>query len=205
MRHMGTSELETDRLILRRFTMEDAELMYRNWASDENVTKYLTWPAHANVSVTRGVLKDWIAKYSEADFYNWCIELKEIGEPIGNLAVVSHDDATDSATMGWCMGARWWGRGIMPEAGRAVLQYLFAEVGFNRIVAKHDVENRKSGRVMQKLSMVQEGTFRASGRNNRGVVDEVVYSILREDYEKTQAKDMQLTWRRKTREETHGR
>ena len=197
MKHMGTSELETDRLRLRRFTAEDASLMYRNWASDENVTKYLTWPAHKSIDVTRGVLESWISGYSEPDVYNWCIELKEIGEPIGNLAVVSHDDATDSATMGWCMGARWWGRGIMPEAGRAVLQYLFAEVGFNRIVAKHDAENRKSGRVMQKLGMVQEGTFRRSGRNNRGIVDEVVYSILREDYEKTQSQSVQLTWRRR--------
>ena len=205
MRHMGTSELETDRLILRRFTMADAPLMYRNWASDDNVTTYLTWPTHASVSVTRGVLEDWTARYGEPDFYSWCIELKETGEPIGSLSVVSHDDATDAATVGWCLGARWWGRGLMPEAGRAVLQYLFGVVGFNRIVAKHDVENRKSGRVMQKLGMVQEGTFRKSGRNNRGIVHEVVYSILREDYEKTQAKDMQLTWKRKTREETHRR
>ena len=201
MRHMGTSNLETDRLILRRFTLADAPLMYRNWASDENVTEYLTWPTHANVSVTRSVLQEWVAAYSKPDFYNWCIELKEIGEPIGSLSVVSHDDATDAATIGWCLGARWWGRGLMPEAGRAVLQYLFGVVGFNRIVARHDVENRKSGRVMQKLSMVQEGTFRKSGRNNRGIVDEVVYSILRDDYEKTQAGDIQLTWRRKTRQE----
>lgn len=198
MRHMGTHQLETGRLILRRFTMADAELMYRNWASDDNVTKYLTWPTHANISVTRSVLENWIAGYNEPDHYNWCIELKEIGEPVGNLAVVSYKDATQSATLGWCLGARWWGHGLMPEAGKAVLQYLFQEVGFNRIVAQHDTENGRSGRVMQKLGMVREGTFRASGRNNRGIVDEVVYSILREDYEKTYADTMQLMWKRKS-------
>ena len=171
MRHMGTHQLETGRLILRRFTMADAELMYRNWASDDNVTKYLTWPTHANISVTRSVLENWIAGYNEPDHYNWCIELKDIGEPVGNLAVVSYKDATQSATLGWCLGARWWGHGLMPEAGKAVLQYLFQEVGFNRIVAQHDTENGRSGRVMQKLGMVREGTFRASGRNNRGIVD----------------------------------
>ncbi len=198
MKHMGTSRMETGRLLLRRFTMEDAALMYKNWASDDNVTKYLTWPTHADVSVTRSVLEHWLSEYHEPDFYNWCIELKEIGEPIGNLSVVSHDDKTASAALGWCIGARWWSRGIMPEAGKAVLQYLFQEVGFNRIIAGHDVENRRSGRVMQKLGMIQEGTFRASGRNNRGVVDMVMYSILREDYEKTYADTMQLTWRRKS-------
>ena len=83
----------------------------------------------------------------------------------------------------------------MPEAARAVLQYLFEEVGFNRIAAKHDKENTKSGRVMQKIGMTREGTLRASGKNNQGVVDEVYYSILKEEYEKKQAPTVHLTWR----------
>ena len=48
MNHIGTIRLETDRLILRRFTMDDAEGMLNNWASDDEVTKYLTWPTHQN-------------------------------------------------------------------------------------------------------------------------------------------------------------
>ena len=60
MKHLGTVELKTDRLILRRFTMDDAEAMYRNWASDPEVTKYLTWPAHANPEISRKDLERWI-------------------------------------------------------------------------------------------------------------------------------------------------
>lgn len=195
MNHQGTIKIETDRLILRRFKIEDADAMYRNWASDDEVTKYLTWPAHANVSVTRTVLEEWIQKYNDLDFYNWVIVLKEINEPIGNISVVKYEDKTSSAAVGWCMGKRWWGQRIMPEAGRAVLQFLFEEVGVNRIAAKHDQENSKSGRVMQKIGMTCEGTLRASGKNNQGIVDEVYYSILKEEYEKKQAPSMHLTWR----------
>ena len=62
MNHQGTKTIETERLILRRFTMEDAPAMYRNWASDPEVTKYLTWPAHSSVEVSQQVLRDWTGK-----------------------------------------------------------------------------------------------------------------------------------------------
>ena len=55
MEHLGTIRLETERLILRRFTVEDAQAMFRNWASDEEVTKFLTWPAHRSAEVSRRV------------------------------------------------------------------------------------------------------------------------------------------------------
>lgn len=65
MKHKGTVILETDRLILRRFSVDDAEAMFRNWANDPDVTKYLTWPPHADVSVSEAVnLPDTDALYS---------------------------------------------------------------------------------------------------------------------------------------------
>ena len=195
MHHQGTVKIETDRLILRRFTMEDADVMYRNWASDDEVTQYLTWPTHADVNVTRGVIEGWIQNYANPDFYHWAVVLKSIGEPIGSLSVVKYEEKTASAAIGWCMGKRWWGQGIMPEAARAVLQYLFTEIGFNRIAAYHDKNNPKSGRVMQKIGMLREGTLRANGKNNQGIVDEVYYSILKEEYEKDHDQNIKLIWK----------
>lgn len=55
MNHLGTKTMETDRLILRPFTLEDAPAMYRNWASDPEVTKYLTWPTHSELGITQWV------------------------------------------------------------------------------------------------------------------------------------------------------
>ena len=69
MNHCGTRMLETDRLVLRPFVVGDAEAMFRNWASDSEVTKYLTWPAHANMDVTRALLKEWTAAYANPSYY----------------------------------------------------------------------------------------------------------------------------------------
>lgn len=181
MNHKGTIKLETERLILRRFVMEDAAAMYENWASENEVTKFLTWPTHASVDVTKMLLEAWISNYENADFYNWAIEIKETGEVVGNISVVEVNENIEGAVLGYCMGTRWWGREIMPEAGRAVIRYLFEEVGFHRIAANHDKNNPKSGRVMQKIGMTYEGTLRSAGFCNQGVIDDVWYSILKEE------------------------
>ena len=69
MNHIGTQYIETDRLILRRFELADAQAMFDNWAGDDEVTKYLTWPAHSDVSVSEQVLEDWVPQYAKADCY----------------------------------------------------------------------------------------------------------------------------------------
>lgn len=181
MNHQGTKVLETKRLILRPFAIDDAQAMYRNWAGDPLVTRYLTWPAHASADISRMLLADWTERYQQPDFYQWAIELKEIGEPIGSIAVVDIRQTVEEAVIGYCIGKQWWGKGIVAEAGKAVVSYLFEQVGFNRISATHDTENPNSGKVMQKIGMQYEGTHRKSGRNNRGIVDEAVYAILKDD------------------------
>ena len=182
MNHQGTIRIETPRLILRRFTIEDAEAMFRRWASDDEVTKHLTWPTHSSVEISKMVLTDWTSHYPEPDFYNWAIVLKENGpEPIGNISVVGIDKKVDGATMGYCMSRAHWRKGIMAEALTALIAFLFDEVGFNRIEADHDIENPASGRVMQKAGMTFEGTARQGGRTNRGFVDICHWAILRSD------------------------
>lgn len=181
MDHKGTKTIETERLILRRYTIGDAEEMYNNWASDPEVTKFLTWPTHTSVEVTKKVLTDWIARYENPAFYNWVIELKESGKIIGNIAAVKVNEACKAADIGYCMGKAWWGQGIMPEALKAVIDYFFSEIGFNRIAATHDVNNPKSGRVMDKAGMKTEGILRAAGKNNQGICDEVWHAILKSD------------------------
>ena len=182
LNHKGTKTIETDRLILRQFTMEDAEPMFRNWANDDEVTKHLTWPTHSDVEVTKMVLSDWTSHYAEPDFYNWAIVLKENGpEPIGSIAVVRITEKTRCAAMGYCMSRAHWRKGVMPEALKAVVDFLFSEVGFNRIEAEHDVNNPASGRVMRKCGMTYEGRSRQSHRSNSGLRDMENYAILAHD------------------------
>ena len=181
MAHNGTPRLETARLVLRRYTVEDARDMYENWASDDRVTRYLTWPTHPSPEVTRRVIGDWVARYAEPDYYHWAIELKETGRVVGDIAVVRADPSINEAELGWCLSRALWGRGIMPEAGQAVVAFLFGEAGFNRVCARHDVKNPKSGRVMEKLGMRREGVLHQAGRNNGGICDMAVYAILAEE------------------------
>ena len=184
MKHLGTKTIETDRLILRRFTVGDAQAMFDNWASDDAVTRYLTWPTHTNVDVSKMVVQMWVENYAHDDFYNWAIELKAIAQPVGNISVVRCSDNSRRAEMGYCMGKKWWHQGIMSEALAAVIGYLIREVGINRVEARHAVENPGSGGVMKKCGMTYEGTLRQGGWCNAGMVDLKLYSILACEYQK---------------------
>lgn len=183
MKHCGTQQLETNRLILRRFVIEDAAAMYRNWASDAEVTKYLTWPTHANLEVTQYVIKDWINSYADEQFYQWAIVLKENGnEPIGSIAVVDKKEKSATVHIGYCIGRKWWHQGITSEALKAVMDFLFNVVGAKRIEARHDPRNPNSGNVMKKCGMQYEGTLRSSDWNNQGICDACYYALLKSEY-----------------------
>lgn len=180
MEHKGTEILQTEHLILRPFRMEDAEPMYRNWASDSEVTKFLTWPAHKDVSVTVATMSHWVPKYSDRSFYQWAITLNNHNdEPIGSISIVNEiDPVIGDAEIGYCIGKTWWHQGITSEALKAVIEFLFDEVGVNKVSARHDVNNPNSGKVMQKCGLHYEGTLRQSSKNNQGVCDICCYGVL---------------------------
>lgn len=185
MKHLGTQTIETPRLILRPFVMQDALAMYENWASDPEVTKYLTWPAHSSVAVTRMVLREWTERDERPDRYNWAITLKSgNGAPIGNISAVHILEEISAVEIGYCMGRAWWGGGIMTEALEAVIGLFIEKVGANRVEARYDTSNPASGRVMEKAGMTYEGTLRRAARNNQGIVDIGCYSILADEWKK---------------------
>lgn len=181
--HKGTNTIETDRLILRRAQIGDAGAMFRNWASDPEVTKYLTWPAYSKPEEADFILDLWSKVYENPEHYLWMIVLKEQAEPIGSISVVAQRSDIAQAEVGYCLGRSWWHQGIMSEALAAVIRYLFLEVGMNRIEAGHDPRNPHSGNVMKKCGMQYEGTSRASARNNQGICDVAHYGILCRDWE----------------------
>ena len=168
MKHLGTKRMETARLILRPFVKEDAPAMYRNWASDLEVTKFLSWPTYKTVDTAHEILNIWVPQYRDDTFYQWAIELKEIGEVVGSISVVNFDERVDMAEIGFCIGRPWWGQGMMTEAFQAVIDFLFGEVGVQRIEAGHDPNN----------------PLRRSIRSNQGITDKTVMAILKEEWEK---------------------
>ena len=180
--HKGTIELSSERLILRKFTMADANAMYRNWASDPEVTKYLRWPAHKNKSVTETVLGSWIVEYENPAFYQWAIVPKNLLEPIGNISVVGINENTNTMHIGYCIGKKWWHMGYTSEALKTIMPFLFMEVKANRLESQHDPNNPNSGAVMKKCGLKFEGTLRSADWNNQGIVDAAMYSILAEEF-----------------------
>lgn len=184
MEHKGTVLIETERLILRRFTEGDIEPAYRNWTSDDRVTEFLRWPTHRDLAVTERVLRDWIEKYCEDTFYQWAIVPKESGEPIGTISVVAMNEKTQTVHIGYCIGSHWWHRGYTSEAFSGIIPFFFDEVKAQRIESQHDPNNPNSGRVMNKCGLTYEGTLRKADWSNRGIVDACMYALLAEDYYK---------------------
>ena len=183
MEHLGTKTLETERLILRKTIESDAEPMFDNWANDDKVTKYLTWQPYESAEQLHDSYHQYLMESQKKnDFYDWKIVLKEINQPIGSIGVVSQREDIGEVEIGYCLGYNWWRQGIMTEAFNRVIEFLFEEVGVNRITAKHDMNNPNSGRVMMKCGLQHEGTQRQAGKNNQGICDIAIYAILKQDY-----------------------
>jgi len=186
LNHSGTVLLETKRLILRPTAISDAEQMYNNWASDPEVTKYLTWQPHADIEASKAVLAEWDKENERVDYYHWGMVLKESGQIVGTGGALGIDEEHQSTELGYCISRACWGKGYMSEAVSAMIEYLFDVVGLNRIVARHYPENIASGRVMEKCGMAFEGIQRQAHYHPKfGFVDLVCYAILRSDFEKT--------------------
>ncbi len=181
--HKGTQTIYTERLTLRKFTVDDARAMFENWANDERVTRYLTWLPHESVEATGQLLELWCAAYEKPETYNWVMEYG--GTPIGNISAVRINEKSEYAELGYCMGHAYWNKGLMTEAAKAVINYLFAEIGLNRVGISHAVKNPASGRVAQKCGLTFEGTKREYFKAASGeFLDISDYGILRSEWER---------------------
>ena len=183
MKNSGTVRMETKRLVLRPYVIEDADAMFRNWANDPQVTKYLTWEPHKDVEETKQILEGWIKSYESKDFYTWAIARKEAeGNVIGSISVTQLDQKAGRVTVGYCLGRNWWGHKIMKEAFAELIRFFFEVEGANRVEALHDIRNVNSGKVMAACGLKKEGTLRRYGWNNQGICDECIYGMVASDY-----------------------
>lgn len=185
MKSIGTKTIETDRLILRQWRLEDAIAMFHNWASDVENTQYVPWEAHKSVAMTKEFLKERIKDYKESKVFRWAIALKENpDEVIGDISVVSIRTSVNEAEIGYILSKQYWNQGLMTEALGAVNSFLFDQADFNRIVAGFLAENLASGRVIEKAGMIYEGTFRQSMKVKGKIYDYICYGLLRSDWER---------------------
>lgn len=183
MKHTGTIPLETERMLLRPFRLQDVHAIFKNWASDPEATKYLSWRAHQTEGVTLSVVESWLKDYRKPHGYHWCITLKGSDEPLGGIDVVRSDEYLRAAELGYCLTRSLWGQGYITEAVTAVLDHLLNRVEYERITARCHTENRASGRVMEKAGMCFEGILRRAAKTNQGIFcDIAVYAALRGEW-----------------------
>ena len=170
MRHAGTQEIETPRLLLRRLLPSDAEMMYANWASDPAVTRWLRWEPHKNAAQTRELLSAWALLYPNEDYYQWAIVEKATGQVFGSISIYQQldkepghrgdwpgfDCSNGIWEFGYCIGKAWWNKGFTTEALKALVKYWFENTDCNWLACSHAVENPASGRVMTKAGFVYD-------------------------------------------------
>lgn len=177
--HKGTQTIKTERLLLRKILPDDAEMVYK-WMSDPEVCKYECWEPHQSVDYSRGYIIHVMGGYASDQTYQWGIQLGD--ELIGSVSIVNVNDYHSKALMGYCLNKAYWSNGYTTEAVKAVLHFMFIEVGLNRIEATHSINNVASGRVLAKSGMTLEGHAKEYYFCNSGLQDSDLYAITRSDY-----------------------
>ncbi|MFC0006851.1 GNAT family N-acetyltransferase [Micromonospora siamensis] len=178
---LPTPTLHTPRLTLRPFDEADSDDLFA-LQSNAHVLRYWDSPP-------------WTEPTRAERFLAVCRQMAEEGTG-ARLAV---DRVSDGAFIGWCTVGRWnpgfrsaslgycfteaaWGHGYATEAARALLGWAFDTLELNRVQAEVDTRNAASGRVLEKLGFVREGTLREDCVVNGDVSDSWVYGLLRREW-----------------------
>lgn len=149
--------IETERLVLRVPALTDAVALFDTYTQDPEVTRYVMWRPHTNIDQTLDFLKDCVAAWGGVRRFPYVITLKGTDNPIG---MVDFHITGFTVGIGYVIGRAYWGRGYVPEAVRAVVDWALNQPSIYRICADCDVENTASTRVMEKVGMQREGMLR---------------------------------------------
>lgn len=168
--------LETERLILRRFTLDDLDELVR-LRVDPEVGRYLGEQSREKVEQR---LRFYISHYEPHGFGVWAVILKDTGRMIGWCGLMFLEE-TPEVEVGYGVAREYWGQGLMTEAARACLRYGFETAGLERIVAVAMPENLASRRVMEKLGMRYEKMAHHYGH------ELVYYAIGRDEFKANDA------------------
>ena len=155
--HIGSKKITTNRLLLRRFSENDAKEIFETWMSDVEVAKYMVWNPQKNIKETEQWLQKCILKYKKDDVYNWGIELNKNKKLIGSISANKIETDDECYEIGYTIGKKYWRNGYATEALKAVTEFLMQEVGIPRILCRYAKENQASGRVIQKVGFKYKG------------------------------------------------
>lgn len=179
MKHCGTQIIETTRLLLRKFEETDCNNMIKNWISNPKVQFEYGEPVYTTDVQVKELLAEWKRNYKKLDFYRWAIIEKECSENVGQIAFCKVYSDCKTAEIEYCIGPKFWGKGYAVEALSAVIEYIFKNTDFERLEAYHRIENKKSGRVLEKSAMHITDNVQRFIRENVAPKGEVCYCITK--------------------------
>jgi [ribosomal protein S5]-alanine N-acetyltransferase len=177
--------LETERVLLRKFTLDDADDMFE-YSSVPDVSNFVPWETHKTIEDSYRFLNYILKQYQEGKLAPWAIELKENQKVIGTIDFVAWYPQHYRAEIGFILSKDYWGKGLIPEAANKVIKFGFDNMELNKIKAPCMVENKQSERVLQKLGMTLEGIMKEEYLIKGMFRNMAVYSILKKDFEKQQ-------------------
>ena len=175
--------LETERLILRRITMKDAQDIFE-YSKDPEVARHVLWDAQKNLGEAKEYCRFMMRRYKQDQPSSWGIIDKRTGHLVGTIGYMEYREEHGSVEVGYSLARHMWNGGYMTEALRRVIAYTFEAMDINRIEAQHELTNPSSGRVMEKCGMKKEGVLRQRLYNKGKYVDVALYAILHCDYMK---------------------
>ncbi|MCC3418881.1 MULTISPECIES: GNAT family protein [unclassified Microcoleus] len=173
--------IETERLLLRKITLNDASDMFE-YASNPEVSEYTMWSTHTSIEDTKYFLKSLTKMYKRKELVDWGIVHKAEKKFIGTCGYVEWSMTHSRAEIGYALSARYWREGYMSEAVNAIIEFGFREMLLNRIVGRCEVNNIASARVMEKVGMQLEGILRQQLFVKGRYWDLKIYSLLREEF-----------------------
>lgn len=175
--------LETERLVIRRVYSTDIELF--SATSDPMVTKYEPWQPHEDVTQLMEYINRVFDRYEEGDITEWTIELEETGDPIGMINIHNVNRTHKHGELGFWLDKKYWNKGYATEACKAVVFHAFTELDFQRIHSITAAENVPCKRVLEKIGMTHEGTFRnymyLNCTERKKLSDVDIYSVLKNE------------------------
>lgn len=158
MRYAQFHEMETERLLLRQLRMEDIYEYYERLFGDGDVSRYMLFDPHQDISESLESLQRKLDKYEQGNYYCWGITEKGEDSLIGLIELLRFDEMDNSCSFVYMLGCNYWNRGYGTESLKAVIRFAFEELEIERIVADHMTKNPASGLVMQKAGMKKIGT-----------------------------------------------
>lgn len=177
----GTKLIETNRLILRKITMNDSNDLFINWGSDIKTNEFLTFKCHESEDTTKKMINYWLKKYQN-NGYEWGIVLKDTNEMIG---IISADTSYKYSTIeiGYSISSKYWNNGYTTEAIKEIINYLFKECNYKIIEAIIPSDNIASIKVAEKCDMKLEAILkdRYKDKINGKICNLLIYSIFNND------------------------